>query len=174
MDKAICVVVCLLVVGIFGCSKAQEPQQMVASAPISKCELRFSAWCITEGAYEISRVLASDGVHDRIWVLRGRFRPDSKLVIFEPNGCNTGYSDQVALLGVDKSLRWQDHEWDRINVRLKHDATCDLQILVPIATNDQMEWGYSEGLPLVRACTKQECPAQSLGDLKSQIRPSNN
>jgi hypothetical protein len=151
---------------------APTPSQSApAAAPPSKCEIRFSAWCIAEGAYQISRVLASDGVHDRIWTLSGRFRPDSKLVVFEPNGCNAGYADKAVLLGVEKAFRWQDRQWDRISVRLKQDASCDLKILVPVAANDPMEWSYSSGLPLIRTCTKVECPAQNLGDLKSQIGP---
>lgn len=144
-------------------------QSAPASAPPSKCEIKFAAWCIAEGAYKISRVLASDGVHDRIWTLSGRFRPDSKLVIFEPNGCNAGHADKAVLLGVEKAFPWQGGQWNRISVRLKRDTTCDLRILVPVAANDPMEWGYSSGLPLIRTCTKEECPAQNLGDLKTLI-----
>lgn len=161
---------CLATTSMVACAPTAS-QSAPVSAPPSKCEIRFSAWCIAEGAYEISRVLASDGVHDRIWTLSGRFRPDSKLIVFEPNGCNSGYADKAVVLRVEKAFRWQDREWDRISVRLKKDATCDLQILVPVATNDPMEWGYSSGLPLIRTCTKSECPAQNLGDLKSEIRP---
>lgn len=161
---------CFAWVLVAACAPA-SPQSASAAAPPSKCEIRFSAWCIAEGAYEISRLLASDGVNDRVWILSGRFEPDSKLVVFEPNGCNSGYADELALLGVEKAFHWQSRRWDRISVRLKGDATCDLQILVPEAANDPMEWGYSSGLPLLRTCTKVGCPAQNLGDLKSQIRP---
>lgn len=140
------------------------------SAPPSSCEIKFSAWCIAEGAYKISRVLASDGVHDRVWTLSGRFEPASKLIILEPNGCNVGFSDEAVLLGAKKGVRWHDQQWDRIQVRLKKDGSCDLQILVPPPSNSPMEWAYSSGLPLIRTCTKDQCPARNLGDLKSQIR----
>ena len=166
------VALCFTWASVLACAPAPAPSQPTsAAAPPSKCEIRFSAWCIAEGAYEVSRVLASDGIHDRIWTLTGRFRTDSSLVIFEQNGCNIGYADKATLLGVEKASHWNGRKWDRITVRLKRDSTCDLQLLVPIATNDPMEWGYSSGLPLLRTCTEDECPAQNLGDLKSEIRP---
>lgn len=162
------IVLCILAVLTMACTPTVS-QSTPASAPPSRCEIKFAAWCIAEGACKISRVLASDGVHDRIWTLSGRFRPDSKLIIFEPNGCNAGRADKAVLLGVEKAFPWQGGQWNRISVRLRRDTTCDLRILVPVAANDPMEWAYSSGLPLIRTCTKEECPAQNLGDLKTQI-----
>lgn len=162
------IVLCILAVLTMACMPTVS-QSAPAPVPPSKCEIKFAVWCIAEGAYKISRVLASDGVHDRIWTLSGRFRADSKLVIFEPNGCSAGHADKAALLGVEKAFSWQGGQWSRISVRLKHDTTCDLQILVPVAANDPMEWAYSSGLPLIRSCTKEECPAENMGDLKAQI-----
>lgn len=167
--SSLTVAVCFVSISTAACTPAPS-QPATTSAPPSKCEIRFSAWCISEGAYEISRVLAADGIHDRIWTLKGKFRPDSELVVFEPNGCSSGYADKAVLIGVKKNFQWKNKLWDRISVRLKSDETCDLQLLVPAAINDPMEWGYSSGLSLLRTCTKQECPAQNLGDLKSQIR----
>ena len=138
-------------------------------APPSRCEVRFSAWCVAEGAYTLSRVLGSDGVYDKVWTLTGRHRPDSKLVVFEPNGCNSGPSDSLALLGVEKGFSWDSRRWDRVDVRLKRDASCDLRILMPVAAGDPMEWAYSTGLSLIRTCTATECPARNLGDLKPEI-----
>jgi hypothetical protein len=152
-------------------SCTSAPRSQTPSAPAIRCEIKFSAWCIAEGAYEITRRPALDGRYDRIWTLSGRFKPDSKMVVFEPNGCNVGFSDQKAtLLNVDRTFLWQNRKWDRIGIRLKHDATCDLQILLPPENDDPMAWGYYGGLALIRICTAQKCPAQNLGDLVPQIR----
>ena len=134
-----------------GCAAASPPGG-VAPAPARRCEIRLSAWCIAEGAYEISRQLANDSIHDRVWSMRGRFRSESKLVIFEPNGCRSGFSNALELTRFERDIEWQDRSWNRMLVRLKSDGSCDLTVLLPPYDSDPMEWAFSDGLLLVRPC----------------------
>jgi hypothetical protein len=119
--------------------------------------------------FEITDRRAEDGVHDRIWTLRDSFRPESKLVILEPNGCRTGFSDALAFSGFEQGVKWQDDSWDRMRVRLKMDGSCDLEVLMPPFTGDPMEWAFSTGLMLVKACKDERCEGQSLSELKPQF-----
>ena len=150
------------------CAGASPPSG-TAAAPPMRCEIRLSAWCIAEGSYEVTRQLASDRVHDRIWSIRGKFRPDSKLVILEPNGCKSGYSDVLELSGFDRSIEWQSHSWDRLRIKLKSDGSCDLTVLLPPYDGDPMEWAFTSGLTLVRACKNDACENASFAQLKSQF-----
>lgn len=151
-----------------GCAAASPPTGRSA-APSVRCELRLSAWCIEEGAYEITRQLADDSIHDRFWLLRGRFRPESKLVILEPNGCRTGFSDALKLLKFEHGVHWKSRSWDRLQARLKSDGTCDLTILLSPYDGDQMEWAFTEGVSLVRPCKDDVCAGAGLVQLKAQF-----
>lgn len=139
------------------------------AAPPARCEIRLSAWCIAEGAHEVTRQLADDRIHDRVWTLRGRFRPESTVVIFEPNGCKAGYSDVTELKAVDPGVEWRGRAWHRLHVALKSDGTCTLSILLPPDEGDSMEWAFTSGLPLVRACKDDACEGEGLGQLKSRL-----
>lgn len=151
-----------------GCAATPPPIQ-AASAPPWKCELRLSSWCIAEGAYEITRQLANDGVHDRVWSMRGRFKPESKLVILEPNGCNSGFSDDLKLLKFERGVQWENRSWDRLRARLKSDGSCDLTVLLPPYDGDPLEWAFTSGLPLVRPCKDEACESAGLTELKPQF-----
>lgn len=148
---------------------AASPPGGVAPAPARRCEIRSSAWCIAEGAYEISRQLASDSIHDRVWSMRGRFRPESKLVILEPNGCRSGFSNVLELSRFERDIEWQDRSWDRMLVRLKSDGSCDLTVLLPPYDGDPMEWAFADGLLLVRPCKDEVCESAGLAQLRSQF-----
>lgn len=148
---------------------AASPPVRAPSAPPLRCEIRLSTWCIAEGAYEITRQLASDGVHDRVWSMRGRFRPESKLVVLEPNGCRSGFSDAQELLRFEQDIAWQERSWDRLLVRLKSDGSCDLAVLLPPYDGDTMEWAFSEGLPMVRPCKDNACESAGLAELRPQF-----
>lgn len=150
------------------CAVASENLAAPAAPPLV-CELRLSTWCIAEGAYEITRRLAQDSVNDRIWMLRGRFKADSRLVILEPNGCKKGFSDELGLLGFDKGINWENSTWDQVKVRLKSDASCDLTILIPPYNGDPMDWAFSNGLTLVRPCKDSNCTGKSAGELRPQF-----
>ncbi|SOO19074.1 exported hypothetical protein [Xanthomonas citri pv. fuscans] len=82
-----------------------SPTTQAPAAPPSRCEIRLSAWCIAEGAYEINRQLANDSVHDRVWSMRGRSKPASKVIVLEPNGCKSGPSDTLELFELNKGCR---------------------------------------------------------------------
>ncbi len=151
-----------------GCAVASPPSGS-ASAPPLRCEIRLSAWCIEEGAYEITRQLANDSVHDRVWSMRGRFRPASKLVILEPNGCKSGFSNALELLKFERGVQWENGSWDRMQVRLKSDGTCDLAIMLSPYDGDPMEWAFSSGLPLIRPCKDAACESAGLGQLRPQF-----
>ena len=153
---------------VSGCAVA-SPKSNVPSAPSLRCEIRFSAWCIVEGAYEINRQLAGDSIHDRVWSVRGRFKPASKVIILEPNGCKSGSSDALELLKFEQGVRWENGSWDRIQVKLKSDGSCNLEILLPPYDGDPLEWAFASGLPLIRACENDVCDSASIGELRSQF-----
>lgn len=159
--------ICICILGN-GCVAASPPSD-VPSAPPWKCEIRLSAWCIAEGAYEITRELASDSVNDRVWVLRGRFRPESKLIILEPNGCKSGFSDVLELSGFERGIDWKGRSWDRLQVRLKSNGSCDLTILLPPYAADSMEWAFTEGIALVRPCRDDFCVGVSVAELRPKF-----
>ena len=152
-----------------GSCSAASTQTPTTSAPPWKCELRLSAWCIAEGSYEINRQSADDGVHDRVWSMRGRFRPESKLIVLEPNGCGNGLSDTARLMKFEKGVARQGRSWDQLLVRLKSDASCDLTILLPPDDGDTMEWAFTSGLPLVRPCKNDACDGEGLGQIKPEL-----
>lgn len=139
------------------------------AAPSIECELRLGAWCITDGAYEINRRLARDSVHDRVWVLRGQFRPESKLVILEPNGCGGGESDSQSLVGFQHGYEWGGRNWDRTQLRLKSNGTCDLTVLFPAYSADPMEWAMPQGFRLIRPCSDAACSHGDLTAISDQI-----
>lgn len=139
------------------------------AAPPIECELRLGAWCITDGAFEINRRLAQDSVHDRVWTLRGQFRPESKLVILEPNGCSGGESDIQSLVGFQHGYEWSGQKWDRAGIRLKSNGTCDLTVLFPAYSGDPLEWAMPEGFRLIRPCSDEACSRGDLTLISDQI-----
>mgnify|MGYP000856548500 CR=1 FL=1 len=155
---------CVLESGCVNASPNAPP-----SAPPARCEIRLSTWCIQEGAYEITRRLASDSVHDRFWFLRGRFKPESVLVVLEPNGCKNGLSDKVDLAEFEHQIEWQGRTWDRFKVRLKSDGSCDLTVLLPPDEGDSMEWAFTEGVPLIRPCKDTSCDDVGLVQIKPAL-----
>lgn len=157
-------------VGLLGSGFATaSPTTLAPAAPPSRCEIRLSAWCIAEGAYEINRQLANDSVHDRVWSMRGRSKPASKVIVLEPNGCKSGPSDALELLEFEQGVAWQNDSWDRIQVKLKSDGSCDLTILLPPYDGDPLEWAFSSGLPLIRPCKDEKCIGAGIGGLRSQF-----
>jgi len=139
------------------------------SAPPLKCEIGLSSWCIVEGAYEITRHLANDSVHDRVWSLRGRFSPRSRMLVLEPNGCRSLYSDALLLVAFEKNVQWQGETWDRLRVRLDNKGRCDLEVLLVSDVGDPLEWAFTEGLSLIRTCREKACGGPSLAELKPTI-----
>lgn len=149
-------------------ANAAPPAGPPGSPPL-RCEFRPGAWCIAEGAYIVNRTLAADRVHDRIWSLKGRFKPESELVVQEVNGCKSGYADELSLQSYEGSVDVDGTRWDRLKVRLKSDGTCDLSILLSPFDGDPMEWAFSTGLGLLRGCKDETCTPLPLSNLKSQI-----
>ncbi len=148
-----------------GAASASPPTQGTA-APTRKCELRLSSWCIADGASIITRRLADDGVHDRTWSLEGRFRPESKLFVLEPNGCKTGYADELKLLHLEGGVAWNGRTMNKATVRIKSDGSCDLQILFAPSSGDPMEWALSSGLALIWGCRDQACTPFPMSDIR--------
>ncbi|MGY0556293.1 hypothetical protein [Lysobacter sp. A421] len=154
-----------------GCATPDLP---APAAPPRECLLIRHAWCIEGGPYEIVMQRANRSESpgfDWVWVLRGDFRPESKLVLFEPYGCKDGFADSLVALSYDKRVIWRDREWDRMRVRLRSDASCDLDILVPPFDGDPMEWAYSSGFGLIRACSNVSCEGPLLADLRDAFNP---
>lgn len=127
------------------------------SAPPRECDIRLPVWCILQGVDKIELVNEADSLHSDFWVLRGSFEPKSKLIILEPSGCRNGLSDTLEPLGFDSGIYWHKKIWDRIIVKLKKDGSCNLELLVPPYKNDPMEWAYSNGVILLRACQDKTC-----------------
>ena len=155
-----------------GCAFAKPSNDQTSDppgAPPLKCELTLSSWCIAEGVFELKRTLATDSINDRVWYLKGRFRPESILVVMEPNGCKSGFADSASLLHFTRDHPWEGRMWDRAEVQLKADGTCNLTFLLPPDDGDPMEWAYSTGLVLVRPCETQTCSGSSLSAIKAEI-----
>lgn len=127
------------------------------SAPSRECDIRLPVWCILQGVDKIELVNEADSSHSDYWILRGSFEPKSQMVILEPSGCRDGLSDTLKPLGFDSGIYWHRKIWDRITVKLKKDGSCNLELLVPPFSNDPMEWAYSNGLMLIRACQDTAC-----------------
>ena len=168
--RSVATIVCATTLSLLmaACASAAPPAEDMSSPPL-RCEFQQGAWCIAEGAYVVTRSLSSDRVHDRTWSLRGRFRQESELLINEVNGCKSGYADGLTLLNYESSVEMQGARRDRMKVRLKSDGTCDLEFLIPSFDGDPMEWAFSTGLTLIRACKDAECTSLPLADLKSQV-----
>lgn len=146
-----------------------SPPTIAAGSPIRGCEFRLASWCITEGAYVVTRTLATDRVHDRVWSLIGQFKADSRLLVQEPNGCKSGYANTLVLLSYESAVNIKGVSWDRARVRLKADGSCDLEILMTPSDGDPMEWAFSTGIGLIRGCKDEGCTPLPLNDLKLQI-----
>jgi len=155
-----------------GCAFAAPSKDQASdppAAPPLRCEFNLSSWCIAEGVFELKRALATDSIHDRVWSLKGRFRPESILIVMEPNGCKSGFADSASLLHFTRDHPWEGRMWDRAEVQLKADGTCNLTLLLPPHDGDPMEWAYSTGLVLVRPCETQTCSGSSLSAIKAEI-----
>lgn len=147
---------------------SQMPQPVMAStavsapsgppsAPPRECDIRLPVWCILQGVDKVELVNEADASHSDFWILRGSFEPESRLIILEPSGCRDGLSDTFAPLGFDSGIYWHHKIWDRVTVKLKKDGSCNLELLVPPYKADPMEWAYSNGMMLIRACQDKTC-----------------
>lgn len=139
------------------------------SSPPNKCEIKQAAWCIQQGAFEITERMVNDGVNDHAWILSGQFRPDSKLVFLEPNGCRNGVSNTLELIDYEHNAKWDEQLWEKLKIRLNSDGMCDIVVLFPALNNDPLEWAYSTGLMLVKTCYDDLCKGNSLSDIKPSI-----
>lgn len=74
-----------------------------------------------------------------------------------------GLSDTVSVLGFDEGVEWGQEYWNRIRVRLKHDGSCDLDLLVPYLSDDESGEAFFGGLALIQLMPTvgQACRLQS-------------
>ena len=138
----------------YACAAPPAPSSGVGAAPGAPrlhCEFQLSSWCIVEGAYIVNRILASDEIHDRLWTLKDRFSPSSQVLILEPNGCKSGFSDDFQLRSFKHNVKRNRLLWDQTIVSLKKDGTCNLTVLTPVASGDPMEWAFSSGIRLIQS-----------------------
>ena len=136
-----------------------------AAAPVRKCEIYLSTWCILDGAFEINRRLSDVAGYDRVWRLRGWESEASRIVILEPNGCRAGASDTVSLLALDKNILFENENWNRLEIQTKKDGSCNLAIYALPAGEITKDWAYSMGMGLIRNCRDYECREPSFRDL---------
>jgi len=139
-----------------------------AAAPPHKCEIRQSAWCIFQGAAEVTDRFVQHTDYNHVWIVRGFFHPQTPLVVMEPNGCREERSDVLESLSYENGVKWQAKLWIRIRVRLKSDKSCDLEVLVPTFKSDPTGEAYFQGLALIQNCTDDICNGQSLAGIRGQ------
>jgi hypothetical protein len=127
------------------------------SAPPRKCEIRQAAWCIAQGAWEITDRLIKHDKYDHAWSVRGFYRPKAPLVVLEPSGCRDGFSDSLSAIQFDRRYAWEGKTWNRMIVRLRSDGSCDLEVLIPKYEDDPSAEAFFSGLPLVRHVLQYAC-----------------
>jgi hypothetical protein len=117
------------------------------SAPPRKCEVRQAAWCIFQGAWEITDRMIENDKYDHVWIIRGFFKPKAPLVVMEPNGCRDGLADSVVASEFSDKFSWDGKTWNKMIVRLKRDGSCDLQVLIAKPAVDASADAYFNSLP---------------------------
>ncbi|MCC2963342.1 hypothetical protein LK540_23165 [Massilia sp. IC2-278] len=145
------------------------PGQGVMAAPPRHCDIKAGAWCIAQGTSEIHRVHDREGGFERYWTLRSAPVVDWTLTIREPWGCLDGLADTVELIHFQSSHEWKGRIWDRADVRLKSDGSCDLAVLFPLNEGTVLDWPVANGLLLIHVCTDASCDKRSLEELSKAI-----
>lgn len=144
------------------------------SAPPRSCEIRQQAWCIYQEGVEItdSQRISNKDPGSHTWILQNVYSPKSTLIVFEPNGCRTGFADTVQAMQYIKNIEWREKIWDQIQVRLKSDGSCDLKLLFPLYDGNPLEWAFSTGRVLLAACKDEKCtPIEpTLADVTDQYQ----
>ena len=140
------------------------------NAPSVRCEIRTSVWCITDGAFSIERELATDSIHDRIWTMGNYFQPEYKLIVLEPNGCRSGYSNQTILISTESNYVWRNEKWNRAVFKLKSSNDCNLTMLFSLPKFDTTKWTYPLDVELIRPCTNDECLGESLARFLPKLK----
>lgn len=163
----------LLVFGTIGCASSALPINSFAQRPSSPpriCEIRHSAWCIDREVSEIIDKPARYLNYDRAWMLQDDLELESVLVVLEPNGCRSGFSDIFVMSNYEKDFEWDGQRWDRIQVRLKKDGSCDLGVLIAPYEGGDIGWAFSTALILVRNCVNADCSGgHNIGELKQEF-----
>jgi hypothetical protein len=145
-----------------------------AGMPPSECEIRLRAWCIRQEDSIITDIGKwSSADPDHTWLIHHRDRPDRNLVVFEPRGCRKGFADVVKPIRLTPGVVVGGQTWDEAVVRLKADGSCDLTLRVPASPNDPLEWPFSTGRVLLRACKDEACtPIEpTIADVTAPLRP---
>lgn len=142
------------------------------SSPPRKCEIRQAAWCIDEEVSNITDELADVASSRRIWTLSDINYPRSSLVVMEPAGCRNGFADTVVALEFEEAVEWRGRFWDRMQVRLRADGSCDLGLWVPLPESASIEWAFSNGRKLIMACGDEKCSPRvpTPADVTEQFR----
>ena len=136
-----------------------------AAAPVRKCEVYLTTWCILDGAFEINRRLSDIAGYDRIWRLRGWESEASRIVILEPNACRAGVSDTVSLLTLSKNVLFENEKWNRLEIQIKKDGSCNMAIYALPSGEITKDWAYTMGMRLIQNCRDYECGEPSFRDL---------
>jgi hypothetical protein len=156
----------LLFLGIGDVAAAQETEG--PAAPPRLCEVRQTAWCIGQGALEITDRLIKHDKYDHAWFIRGFFQPKAPLVVLEPTGCRSGFSDSLSAIQFDRNYAWDGRTWNRIVARLRNDGSCDLEVLIPKPEDDPSAEAFFSGLVLLRNCPSETCDGKSFNALASR------
>ena len=147
------------------CATPREPMAVgnpVPAAPRT-CALVRGAYCIEDIGLVIDQGRPTDrGTPITFYEEDWRDRP---VVLTEPPGCRKGLSDTIQWLNVDRS-----DETVALTIRLRADASCDLQITAGGKSRDPGATGFFTALTQIRACTRAPCEGVVLaGPLSSQV-----
>lgn len=138
------------------------PQEAPSPPPL-RCVSEHGAWCVLDGAREQKLADAWDGQAVR---LSNPSDPAAALVVISPPACSGVRADQLSFRSFEHGIEAYGQDWERIDVRLRGDATCDLKILLPPFSSNPFEWAFSSGLQLIRACQSDKCDGPPVGLLK--------
>jgi hypothetical protein len=156
----------LALLGIGPVATGQEAKDL--AAPARSCEVRQAAWCISQGAWEITDRFIKHDKYDHAWFIRGFRQPKSPLVVLEPSGCRAGFSDSLSAMRFDRDFAWDGRTWNRLIARLRNDGSCDLEVLIPKPEADPSAEAFFSSLILLRNCPSETCDGKSFNALAAQ------
>lgn len=143
-----------------------------STEPPARCEIHQMAWCMLLDDMTYQDVPSTQENMASTWYLRGPLWKQYPLIINEPAGCRTGYSDIVKLVRFDRYYKVGEKTFGRIVVRLKKNGSCDLEMLSSKKSDDKYAGGFFAGLTSVKPCIDASCSGEVLAkDLRELVRP---
>lgn len=145
-------------------ASALSNEHKVAPAPPHKCELVMGTWCILQDNVTIQDTPSSDPAYKAVWKIWGSYWKNFPSVILEPRGCRANLSDTLELLSFDGKFPWDGKKWNAITVKLRKDGSCNLRLLSPTLSDDEVGTAFSTNISLIRACQSEPCLGPTIGE----------